>query len=182
MKKRLFIGIPLSADLNTTITIWKSRQAASPLIRWIKPHNLHITLVPPWETETHECDIQTFKQIPLHVKSFILAFAKITYGPHADHPRLIWLLGETPKSLPILTDKLTKRMNQPIQSRPFKLHTTLARCKENSTYQYPQLNDVSVDWRMRTTSVVLYESILHPDGAEYKQLVMRTLNEPDKKV
>lgn len=54
---RVFIGVKASKQLQKKVRGWRKIHAGLP-VRWIKEHNLHLTLVPPW----YEDDIEKAKK------------------------------------------------------------------------------------------------------------------------
>lgn len=146
-------------------------------VRWIKPENLHITVVPPWyvaEDGLYEV-IKVFEQTLKDFKTFPVLFEKILFGPPGQPPRLIWTEGETPeefKSLKsliedaLMADPKTGFWKK--EKRPGKLHLTIARFRPGSIKIKP-LNE-TINWRFETNRIDIMASELKRTGAEYTTL------------
>lgn len=167
-KKRIFIALPISQELQKIILKWEKNYKNLP-VRWLSPKNLHITLVPPW----YESDIKKNSSQLECIKSpfFDVVFESIEFGPDPKRPRLIWAKGKAPEALLALQKNVTKLTRQKSERRPFKLHLTLARFRPENFAKFPvkKLNE-KVTWREKITSFMLMESLLSPKGAEYKIL------------
>lgn len=176
MKHRIFVALGISEKLISVILNWEDIFASEShetysKIRWLKPENLHITLIPPWYAEDEE--IETIKKSlsGLVKKNLILNFNRITYGPNPKSSRLIWLEGEATRGLSNLRDEVSQLLDQPVERRPFLLHLTVARFKEGdfNSFKVKELNDKLVFEEM-ANKLLLMESHLERGGAEYSIL------------
>lgn len=180
-RPRIFIALPISEALQLKILKWEKDFANLP-VRWLQGKNLHITLVPPWyiqarteadSTQTNaELDrVKTALQAVSGYGSFEVNFSKVAFGPEPQRPRLIWAEGETPKELIELIQKVHQLLGREEEKRPLKLHLTIARFRPETFSSFPikQL-DEKVDWRDKINRVVLFESKLSREGADYQIL------------
>ena len=173
MPKRIFIGIAISDNLQKEILEWqKSRPDLK--VRWLKPKNLHITLVPPW----FEKNVDRIKEkisLLKKFKPFIIKFNKISLGPNIKHPwatvhrvspKLIWLEGRS-KEFNNLKIELEKYFeNKDIH--PPKLHVTIARFKISDFLKFPKKElSEKIDWEEEVENITLFESL---GNSEYKAL------------
>ena len=169
--RRVFVGIPLSDELRIEISSWRRPYKRLP-VRWIDERNLHVTLVPPW----YEGNIAgaTMKLERLHgrVPPFDISFEAVSWGPDPRRPRLIWATGSAPPELVALKRRVDELYPERAElGRPFTLHTTLARVREEEGRSMPrQAFPAPRGWNMTVQSVVLYESKLLRGGAEYEIL------------
>ena len=168
MKKRIFAASPVSDNLQAEILEWEKGYSSLP-VRWLEGKNLHITLVPPW----YEDDIEHIKEILSSIREkfggFEIAFERVTYGPDPKRPRLIWAEGETPKALVALKAKIEEALGIRPESRPFKLHLTIARFRPEDFSQFSiKKLDERVSWHDAVRSFTLMESRLSPGGADYE--------------
>lgn len=167
--KRLFVALPVAGSLNSDALTWQADHVGWP-VNWLSGENLHITMVAPWfETDVDRVikKLDEFAASPRH--TFFIDFNKITFGPNRQSPRLIWAEGNPPRSLLKLKDEIEIALNRP-DPRFYRLHLTLARFKaEDFGSSLPNLYD-RVDWGSEIKSFVLIESILKPEGAEYKKI------------
>lgn len=176
MKHRVFVGLSISEKLQQEILDWEKGFLNLP-VRWLKEKNLHITLVPPWYVDStsspQEENLERIKnqlQIVAGSGLFEIDFSKVTFGPDPRQPRLIWAAGETPKELLNLRQRIHQVLNREEEKRPFRrVHLTLARFRPETLSSFPikELNE-KVDWRDKADRVVLFESILSREGADYK--------------
>ena len=138
-------------------------------VRWIPPENLHVTLVPPWYCEDTGKVCKELHNLLADVRSFDVCFNEISVGPTAKKPRFIWASGGTHVALGELRGRLSGLAGTEADTndRKFFLHVTFARIRKG---QKVNLSSEAIDWKATLDSVCLYESILHPSGAEYRML------------
>jgi len=179
--KRIFIALPITTEPEID---WSSELREEKSIRWIKPKNLHITLVPPWYVADSRMEAQLdrapeslplvaqrLKSLEGKLTSFEMRFDRVRFGPDPRKPRLIWAEGETPQQLQELKTKIEKRLEREPEDRPFKLHVTLARFRPENFFRFPvKVLDKEIEWSEQVKAFVLMESHLSPKGAEYKVL------------
>ena len=174
MKKRIFIALPISEKLQQVILDWEKNFAGLP-VRWLAGKNLHITLVPPWYEENLE-KVKNILQGVAGFGEFEISFRRVTFGPDPRRPRLIWTGGEMPEGLLELYKKVHEVLGREKEKRPFQLHLTIARFQPENFSLFPiQKLDEKVDWRDRVDRVVLFESRLSREGADYKVITEATL-------
>lgn len=172
-KRRIFIAIGASEHLQKEILNWVS-DAGSKLdkqIRWIRPEDLHITLVPPWYEENVERIASKLLE-KIHGRNpFEIRFANVSYGPDPKNPRLIWASGEAPVEIKELKMGVETALGFESGERPYLLHITIARFKEGDFehFKIKELNG-SIDWRDEVKSIRVMESHLSRSGAEYEIL------------
>ncbi len=180
--KRLFVGIPLAEELTVKVESVKSIVGEIDGVRWLAPRNLHITLIPPWESENIAEVITALKAVKL--KSFVLEFTSVSLGPRISEPRLIWATGEYSRELSLMRSEIQSAIKNLVyiplgragdNPREFIMHSTLARVKPSFTNLFPKF-PMEIDWRMEVREFVLYESILKPTGAEYIKLASFALS------
>ncbi len=172
MKRRIFVAIEADEHVKSVIAAWRHAHASLP-VRWIKPHNLHLTLIPPWYEEPTTA-IQALRALPMLSGEWTIAFHRIRSGPDANSPRLIWLEGRTCAQLEALLQNLAGAAEsriRPCQPRAFTPHITIARAKPIDEQPLARCGvDEAVDAAMNVSSYVLMESRLSPKGAEYNVL------------
>jgi len=176
MKRRIFIALGISSELVSSILSWeenfayKSKGTYSK-IRWLKPENLHITLVPPWYED--DDGIEKVKALLTSVErqQFALNFHRVTYGPNPKRLRLVWLEGEAPRGLVDLMGNLHRILGKEMEKRHFLLHLTIGRFREDELSSFPvkEINDEFV-FKEEADSLLLMESHLKRSGAEYSIL------------
>lgn len=173
MKKRVFIAILLPEEIKKElIEIQKKLRRLN--VRWIKPENLHFTLAfIGWIEEDKIMKIkEIIKNIVQKYSLFFLRLIKITLGPSQKYPRMIWAVGEKEEMLERVWQELRegfKESHIPVDERyPLKVHLTLARTRGRELFG--RIIDEKIDLSFQIKEVALMESLLGPEGAEYKIL------------
>jgi len=169
---RVFVAVPISAGLQAEIFNWRKRLKNLP-VRWLDGENLHITLVPPWYAE--ENDIPKLGELLGETakgkKVFRVIFRNVSFGPDSKRPRLIWADGDAVPAASRLKEDAEKLFGVKSEYRPWKMHLTIARFKEEDFAGFPLKKlDEKVSWEMEASSVVLMQSHLSPQGADYEVL------------
>ncbi|OGH16637.1 MAG: 2'-5' RNA ligase [Candidatus Levybacteria bacterium RIFCSPHIGHO2_02_FULL_40_18] len=166
---RVFIGIKTSEEIQKRILAWQEKHKNLP-VRFIKPENLHITLVPPWyETKINDLVkyLSSFKSL---IRNFEIRFDSISLGPSIA-PRLFWAEAQTPRDLLELRKNINVHLKKKPEKRPFKTHITLARFKH---LNFEKLKDEQIErnisWEMTVGKITLFESKLSPLGANYREI------------
>lgn len=180
-KRRVFVAIGISSQLKEEIAYWQKKWNHLS-VRWIKPENMHVTLIPPWYTTEVDKVIEDLKSVNQNrkrfwtsqndaIKPFTITFREVTFGPNPKRPRLIWASGDVPSEILILKSKLGKILQRKSEKRPFLTHLTIARFKEKDFIKFPIKNLHSkVFWKEKIHSFLLMESHLRRSGAEYETL------------
>ena len=185
MKRRIFIAIDLPPELKARVAEITTQWRWLP-IRWLKPENWHITLVPPVYLEDAELEVLTaaLKRHRLG-RAFVVRFSRVILAPPAVPARMIWLEGEAPVELAALKQKLEKAWagvrglpppkagSRPAPSQtgmPPSLHVTLARFEAGELRELEQKTRVlgEVDFPFEVQELAIMESHLKPSGAEYE--------------
>lgn len=168
--KRVFVGIKINDDLSREIVSWQKKQI-NKNVRWIIENNLHLTLVPPWYEEDIEGVKDYLDKLELNLSPFEILFERILFGPTIRDPRLIWVQGPIPSEVLNLKRRIEENLGIIPEKREFKFHITLGRFKDrgfqNLKYKI-QMGGIS--WKMKVESICLFESILSPNGADYRVL------------
>ena len=183
--KRLFCAVKIAADDTIRETIGHFQQSlADERIKWVNPEILHLTL--HFFGDTHsgseEKIIQALRDAARRVEPFCIDVSGCgSFGPKRA-PRVVWLGIRNAESLVQLHSKVQKRL-QPLGldtgKQPYVPHLTIGRIKG------PVNQDVFVHLlkkysdkhfsRQQIESMVLYQSILHKDGPEYRPVEIFTL-------
>lgn len=171
---RVFVALPIFALQDEVLKIQKKYSNLP--VRWILPHNLHITLVPPWEENNIELISNNLKLLDGQFQAFKINFNLISYGPNKFSPRLIWASGSAPLELLKLRNFIFNVLGKKPEKRPFLLHLTLARFDSGRKIKLPPL-DVKIFWEEKVKEFVLMRSHLLKAGAEYETLEKFKLND-----
>jgi len=162
MTKRIFIGLPISEKLKEKIFAWQKGQDFT--WRWTPKANLHLTIIPPWNEEEKNIPqiLEKIQRAVFNLQPFIVHLRQITLGSQKN---IIWAEGQTPKEILELKNNLEKALGLPRPKRPYLLHLTLVRLKKPINFQPQRIN-----WSDKISQVILYQSILEPQGAIHQVL------------
>jgi len=177
-RKRVFVAITLPENIARRIYDLRLRWPDLPC-RWIKPENLHITLIPPMYLD----DDQT-ASLAAALKSglkgyqpFTLVFKRVIYGPPGKSPRMIWIEGGPSNELIALksaVDDIILGALVPFrqESRPPKPHITACRMFKEEWRLYEPKPEINEQFNVTITvnDIAIMQSILSRGGAEYAVL------------
>lgn len=182
VSKRVFLALKLSPEIQQRILTWQQEHRNLP-VRFPPAEHLHVTIVPPWETEDVDVLIERLRYAVSKPKFGLahygfsphtasLKFDRIIYGPEPGDIHLIWLTGQAPEWVIGFRQQLLRTLWQPVTVEPFLLHVTIARFPKHLGQQiakeYP-INE-SLQWASQTTTLALLESRLTNPVAEYQTL------------
>src|SRR5208283_736643 len=177
---RAFLAIDLPESLRPGLALAQGELKKSQAdVRWVPPGNIHITLkffgnlpdaeVPPIIAAARQAASQ---QAPLS-----LAVSGAGAFPSSRSPRVVWLgLGGDLLPLSQFFHRLEKAFAQlgyPPEGRAFNPHLTLGRVRspEGRAQLSRALEKLVVDWpRFPVREIILYQSVLSPQGSTYTPL------------
>jgi RNA 2',3'-cyclic 3'-phosphodiesterase len=172
MGKRVFVAMPVSEELCRSAALIRKRYPHYD-IRWVNPEQLHITLLPPWQCSDTADVCQRVQEVAAHHAPIAVTFDILSAGPSRRKPRLVWITGKAPERLCELQRELRSTLGCSAEEseREFLLHLTLARFRAGGKAA-SALAAVRepVEWSETLTTLTLYESVLRPEGAEYRVL------------
>jgi 2'-5' RNA ligase len=169
--RRVFVGLPAGRELAGAAMEFR-RAHAGLKVRWVKPENLHLTMVPPWQCLDVDAVCRALSEAAAGQPPFHVTFEQVSFGPDKRRPRLIWATGAAPAGMPEFAGKLLAETGAPGESRKsFLLHLTIARFNLNDlkSMETRKLRE-PVAWAATLDTLCLYESRLKPGGAEYHEL------------
>ena len=178
--KRVFIAIKIdpSKELISVLNTLKLRFMAEK-INWINPSNIHITLAFLGNIEEDRISVvkTLLKEICAESAEFSFVLRGTGVFKNFREPRVIWMgTGESGKLISLGNRIISglKSTGFEIEERPFNPHITLGRIKflkETANlksaleeFQESHIQEVNLN------EVILYESILNPEGPVYKAL------------
>jgi 2'-5' RNA ligase len=179
MSVRLFVALDLREEIRQAIRdLIAGLKPLARSARWVRPEGMHVTL--KFIGYVAEDQLGPIRAALAHVRSpqpVELHFRGVGFFPSEKRPRVIWCGVEgSPNLAPLAKD--IDRALEPLgiapESRDFVPHLTLARF--NMPEKAPDLARAAADAQAqefgtaRETEFHLYESILHPSGAEYRRL------------
>ncbi len=187
--KRLFLAIPIKTTDNGFIPLLEGlrRQLAhEKRINWVKPDNIHLTLKFIGNTPNEDVPkiIDGVGEMLKNHKSFTMDFNRTGIFGSRYAPRVLWLgMQNTPQELYDLEeDTLTTFDNLGYlrDRQNFVPHITLGRIKELCEKQYFQKIVSGIEQKsyikQEVNEIILFQSILRPEGAIYKEVKKFRMN------
>ena len=181
MMKRIFIAVNLPERIKEELLLYHEKWPDLP-IKWVKPDNLHITLIFLGninDQEILEID-RAVKEITARYQSFSINLNRICYAPPKKiPPRMVWAEGQKVEKLANLKQDLEKSLinsgiNFSLENRDFRPHITLGRIKawewkKIEPEERPEINeDISLSFNVNSIEVM--ESELKRAGPKYTVL------------
>ena len=173
--KRIFIGIPLPEEVKSSIVHIKNGYPRLQSVRWTKSENLHITLVFIGDTSLEIIEQLKVKLMDLGktISPFVLDFESLQIIKKNRVPVMFWAVYKKNKPFEQLYHKLSEEVNKSIslkKEHPKLIpHITITRIKQKEKH-LPLLPADIILPEIVVNSIVLWESILLPEGPEYKML------------
>ena len=178
--KRVFLAVPVGQEPAIGQFYDKIRAGlAEEKIKWVRPENLHLTL--HFFGDLEEEDIarvdRLFGQFLTLLPAFGLSFRGVGVFPGLQRPRVLWV-GTEPAAL---LDRLAETVEEvliegdfDLPDKPFSPHLTIGRIKwigdrKKFAEVITDNRDVPVT-RLPVNEIHLLESILRPEGPEYRVL------------
>jgi 2'-5' RNA ligase len=166
MNHRIFIGIFVDEETKASILDWQNKFKGDFKVRWTKPENLHITVIPPMVVPEEDLEgvIQKFKMAELS-KTFNLHFRSISFGLTRSKVEYIWLNGATAEELIEIKNTFENIFGKNDQ-REYHPHVTIGRVQEKKD----QFREELINWTMEINKVSLIKSETFPEGAKYTEI------------
>lgn len=177
MVHRIFIAIRLPEDTKEELVSLQEKWLDLPC-RWTTKENLHITLV--FLGNTSDNELQEISRIlhdiaPRH-SPFSVEFSRISYGPSAKDPRMIWVEDNPSAELLHLQKALEKELagshvlHFVPEKRPWTVHLTLGRLNAEFTRieleERPEINE-EISLSFAVDSIEIMESRLKQGAVKY---------------
>ncbi len=178
--KRLFAAIKIYPDENLLKYYYRLRKSLkNDSIKWVEPENMHLTLKFFGETPDDKISgiSRVFKPIASSQESFKMQITDVGIFGSRYNPRVIWFGIEEYAHLKNLGNLLLEKLDEagfPNDRQNFVPHFTVGRIKELVDKDHFQQN---IDRYKKTffqevevNEIILFESILKPEGPKYFQL------------
>ncbi len=141
MNLRSFIAVEIPADIQRTIsqsTSFMRNSFQKPLIRWVQPDNIHLTLkfLGDVSPEKLESIAAALKDEIKSCERFSMTVKGLGAFPNSNHPRIIWIGLNAPPALTELqriVEHIASLMGYSPEERPFSPHLTIGRIGQAAT-------------------------------------------------
>ncbi|MHB8055759.1 MAG: RNA 2',3'-cyclic phosphodiesterase [Candidatus Aminicenantales bacterium] len=184
---RSFIAVDLPDDVKARISafVQKIKRTAPGGIRWAKIDDLHVTL--KFLGEIEETAVEAIGaavgKIAAETPVFPLTVMGTgTFPPGSPRPRLLWIGLDDSGPLRTLQGRFEEALETlgfPREDRPFRPHLTAARVRAAGLPQRIidpfEENRAVLFGNFEVRNVILYQSLLRPEGAEHRPLLSGAL-------
>ncbi len=182
---RAFIAIETPRPMQEAIgrqTAALRQRLPAPLVRWVPPENIHLTLKFLGETS-----ITTLEQLVTLLRTaaeehspFELSAAGLGVFPNRAQPRVIWIGLTAPAALLALQrdiEGICARLGYSPEDRPFSPHLTIGRVNPRLNTEEKQRLRQALEERqigelgtIQVNAFHVFKSDLQPEGAVYTRL------------
>lgn len=185
MMLRSFLAVEIPPEIQQAIaqsTDGLQKSLPKPLVRWVAPKNIHLTLqflgeVSPANLE-RLADALSVEIAPY--STIGVTVSKIGAFPTQRRARVLWVGLEAPATLPALqrsVEIITAKLGYNARERGFSPHLTIGRVNQNaSAADLQKIEDclqktaIGVLGSFQVEAIHLYKSDLFPSGPEYTRL------------
>ncbi|MBE3117991.1 MAG: RNA 2',3'-cyclic phosphodiesterase [Candidatus Atribacteria bacterium] len=185
MMLRSFVAVEIPAEIQSALarsTAPLQKALPKPLIRWVAPQNVHLTLkflgdVSPTNLERLA---EALKAEAVAHETFSMSVGGLGAFPTPRRARIIWIGLEAPASLMALlrgVEAVTARLGYASEDRPFSPHLTIGRVGQNvSGTDFQRIRTalegatVGALGTLRVDAVHIFKSDLQPGGSVYTHL------------
>jgi RNA 2',3'-cyclic 3'-phosphodiesterase len=182
------LPLPLQ-DLIYVATAGLHQELGNGLIRWVPPHNVHLTLKFLGDVSPSSLDL--IKQMLLTEASQFTAFEVQVDGlgsyPNLRRPRVLWVGLKAPAALASLQRSIeaaASRLGYEPEERGFSPHLTIGRVRQTaSAAELQKIRTALEETRLgllgsaRVDAIHLFKSELRPEGSVYTRLFSAPLQE-----
>ena len=182
---RAFIAIEVPIEVQRAIagsTAALKSALPKPLIRWVAPQNVHLTLKFLGDV-SHTALEELAETLKVEVCSYSM-FSVLVGGlgafPTPRRPRVIWIGLETPPALQALqrgVEMVAARLGYTPEERPFSSHLTIGRVSQKvSASDFQRIRSMLESTKvgalgtLRVEAVHIFKSDLLPGGSVYTHL------------
>lgn len=176
---RIFIAIDLSPEIKAQLaSVVKLLKPFSSNIKWVAPENYHLTLKFIGEVEEQKVEIirQVLEKVVQGHRAFSLSVKGAGSFPAGQsRMRVIWIgLHSGPElySLQADLEEALSREGFSREDRPFSPHLTIGRARQPQKQEKLKIELDRLGQKefgmMEVREIELFQSILRPEGPEYK--------------
>jgi RNA 2',3'-cyclic 3'-phosphodiesterase len=194
MMLRSFIAVEIPAEIQSKLasaTAPLQIALPKPLIRWVAPQNVHLTLkflgdVSPANLKKLAESLKT--EVVNHEK-FNLSVGGFGTFPNTRRARIIWIGLVAPPALTTLlhcVEAVAEKLGYSSENRPFSPHLTIGRVGQNTSPGNLQRIRTALEGTVigllgtvLVNAVHIFKSDLQPTGSVYTCLYSLPLNQPE---
>lgn len=173
---RVFTAVPIPESLQEKIILnTAALRGRYPTLKWVSQQALHITLnfLGEIEEETVPRVLDAMEAVRPSFNSFDLEFKGLGVFPRRGPARVVYL--EPQRGVPQcqkLQQDLARQLSDyaPPERKKFKPHLTIARVRPHTDWPEPENEGTDIAVGFTVQRVVLYKSILTPEGAHYEEV------------
>ena len=185
MMLRAFIAIELPVEIQSVIadsTASLKKLLPKPLIRWVAPQNVHLTLkfLGDISPSNLEYLVEALKVEAVSHEAFPISVGGLGAFPNPLRARVVWIGLEAPPALAALqqgVEAVAAKLGYPAEERPFSPHLTIGRVGQNASasdlkriHSALETIKLGILGRLRVQSVLIFKSDLQPGGPIYTHL------------
>lgn len=183
---RAFIAVPLSATVTEELGKLQqqlSRACPARTVRWIPAKNIHLTLHFLGDILPERIDPikEALGVVARNVPPFAFTAGQLGAFPNANRPRVVWVGVEDTSSWLLLlheaVNESLERIGFQRETRRFSPHLTLGRIYRRASQEdvgevgkVISATEVGTLGTVQTETVIFFQSVLKPSGAEYTPL------------
>jgi len=178
---RAFIAIDLAPEIKGQLaSLVKVLKPIASNIKWVAPENYHLTL--KFLGEISEAQAEVVKQVLSEIAKRNSQFRLLMRGtgsfpPGQSRLRVIWVGVSAGNELLILQKDIEESLAErdfPPEERPFSPHLTIGRAREPQKQERLKAELERFSQKefgsMIVKEITLFQSILRPEGPQYKAL------------
>lgn len=168
--QRVFVGIKVTDEIAEAFAGIQGAFAGLPA-RLIRPQDMHLTLVPPWQMQDQGQVEKFLEEVLRDLQEFSVKFKRLSYGPTTERPRLAWVEGAPAVELGALKKVLGAALGMQDEHPSFIPHVTIARFSERDRRLFLR-HPIGRELALPPMPVVSVELFASPreGGAGYKVL------------
>ncbi len=193
MKLRSFGAVEIPAGIQGALaqaTAPLQKALPKPLIRWVAPQNVHLTLKFLGDVEPADLArlVEALKTELITQETFALSVGGLGAFPSPQRARVVWIGLAAPPALMILAhniEAVASGLGYPAEARPFSPHLTIGRVgqavsKADAQRICTALEGMQVGGlgTLRVDAVHIFKSELQPGGSVYTPLYTLPMKSP----
>lgn len=176
---RTFIAIDLSPEIKDQLeALVNSLKPAARNIKWVARENYHLTLKFLGEIPEHRVEVVKSvldEAVKRHHQFNLVMKGTGSFPPGQSRMRVIWVGVSAEQELVILQQDIEESLIKkgfPREDRPFSPHLTIGRARvpegqEKLRKELEKFSQMEFG-SMMVKEITFFQSILHPEGPEYK--------------